>query len=426
MINYLSTVIQKSPSSQLHLGLVYRTLSLFLTSLFYLIGSYGQPFHIKLSSVVAISLLAIASTHLYNKFELKHTFLKLFVLIELIFLLFFVLYTGGIESPFIWYSLNPILVAISFLSPIFSWGLLFSYLASITFLSGTNISFSDVLLIMEESAFIYLACLLGVLLANLFSRLTRELDLKMEELKEANEQLLELNRKHEAAIEQVVSLNNEMNRYSTKMAILEEQNRIANEIHDNVSQKLFGLVYSLHNLQHKYKNVELSHDLHFLGRIANEAMKEIRAAIYRLSSVKKGEQPVLNQFRLFLDEFSTLHGVKVIHQVSGVESALSYKLKESLIRILNEACGNAVRHGKCERIYVSMTVTEDATVLEIHDNGSGMVIKPNREEEGIGLHNIKKIVGSFGGVVAIDSEIGKGTSLQIEIPNRNMQKVVGI
>lgn len=426
VIHYLNTVVEKNPSSKSHLVLVYRYLSLIFTSLFFLIGSQGPPIHTKLSLIFALSILAFTATHVYNSFGQKRIFLKLFILTEIILLSFFVIATGGIESPLIWYSLNPILVAVNFLSPIFTWGLLFIYLTMVTFLSGHYVSFLDVLFIMEESAVVYLASLLGILLANLFSGLTKELDFKMKELEHMNSQLKELNRKHEEALEQVTTLNREVNLYSTNLAILEEQNRIANEIHDHVSQKLFGIVYSLHNLQHKYKHLELSSDLQFLGRIANEAMKEIRAAIYRLSSVKKGEQPVLNQFRLFLDEFAILHGVKVIHQVSGVESALSYPLKEALVRILSEACGNAVRHGKCESIYVSMAVSTEATVLEIHDNGTGMSIEKNRVEEGIGLLNIHKIVRSFDGVFAIHSEIDKGTSLQIEIPNRKMQKVVGI
>jgi len=426
VIQYLNAAFQKNPSNKLHLVLVYRTLSLILTSLFFLIGHYGLRFHTKLAFVVAITILAITAIHLYSRFGQKQSYLKLFVLTEIILLLFFVLPTGGIKSPFIWYSLNPILVGVNFLTPLFSWGLLFTYLAAVTLLEKIYISIADILLFMEESSYIYLACLLGILLANLFSGLTKELNSKMSELKKANEQLAELNQRHREVLEQVVALNTEVNRYSTNMAILEEQNRIANEIHDNVSQKLFGLVYSLHNLQYKYQHAELKNDLHFLEHIANDSMKEIRAAIYRLSSVKKGEQPVLNQFRSFLDKFSTLHGVKVIHQVSGIEAALSRPLSESLIRILSEACSNAVRHGKSESIYVSMAVSGDATVLEIHDNGTGMVVKKSREEEGIGLHNMKKIVASLDGVFALSSEIGKGTSIQIEIPNRKIQKVVGI
>lgn len=426
VISLLNTVVQKNPSSKLHLILVYRYSSLVLTSLFFLFGTYDLPIQLRLLIVLLLSCLAVTATHVYNRFEKRRYFLKIFVGIELIILLFFVLLTGGIASPFIWYSLNPILVAVSFLSPLFSWGLLFAFLTLTTFFSNTYISRSDILLIMEESAFIYLACLLGILLASLFSGLNKELDSKMKELKLLNAQLHDLNRKHKDAMEQVVSLNKEVNQYSMNLAVLEEQNRIANEIHDHVSQKLFGLVYSLHNLQHKYKNVELNTDLQFLSRVANEAMKEIRAAIYRLSSVKKGEQPVFNQFRRFLEEFTALHGVKVIHQISGVETSLDLPLKESLLRILSEACGNAVRHGKCESIYVAMNVSEDATVLEIHDNGTGMIMKKERGEEGIGLHNIRKMVRSFEGVFAITSEIGKGTSIQIEIPNRKMQKVVRI
>ena len=79
-----------------------------------------------------------------------------------------------------------------------------------------------------------------------------------------------------------------------QIIIIEEQNRIANEIHDSVSQRLFGIVYSLHSLQDKSENItreELNKEYKFLSKTANTTIKELRSAIYRLSSVKKGEKP---------------------------------------------------------------------------------------------------------------------------------------
>ena len=81
-----------------------------------------------------------------------------------------------------------------------------------------------------------------------------------------------------------------MDQMMDQMIVIEEQNRIANEIHDSVSQRLFGIVYSLHSLQAKSQNItreELNQEYQFLSQSANTTIKELRAAIYRL---KFGEE----------------------------------------------------------------------------------------------------------------------------------------
>ena len=91
------------------------------------------------------------------------------------------------------------------------------------------------------------------------------------------------------------------------MIVIEERDRIANELHDSVSQRLFGIVCALHSLQAKSRgmtNDELNEELQFLSQSANTTLKELRAAIYRLSSPKNGEEslscPPSNIFRRVL------------------------------------------------------------------------------------------------------------------------------
>ena len=86
-----------------------------------------------------------------------------------------------------------------------------------------------------------------------------------------------------------------MDQMMDQMLVIEEQNRIANEIHDSVSQRLFGIVYSLHSLQVKSRTMtkeELNEEYQFLSQSANTTIKELRSAIYRLSSVKNRRETI--------------------------------------------------------------------------------------------------------------------------------------
>ncbi len=499
--------------------------------------------------------LAIAAwiiTDLQRRYIENTKVLKAIVLTETVGLTLLLIPTGGIASPFIWYALNPVLVAASFLTPLFCWGALTFYLGSATLIASRIDPIGQ---IFEERSYFYLVCLLTTLLASLFSGL-------MKELLQVNGKLTETNQKYQETLEHIMSFYHLMDTISSKkspekltreittslmkctqsdsaffwvtdlnhqnshiankttnftmetdlrkewntlrrkkeafiseiknevylmkiirtsnnigvlgvkvtgvvevkktfllnrpfefladlseimleriymdqmmdqMIVIEEQNRIANEIHDSVSQRLFGIVYSLHSLQVKSGNItreELNQEYQFLSQSANTTIKELRTAIYRLSSVKNGEKPFLVRLKKYLDEYARLNDIVIYHQITGDESTLTNKLKEALYRIICEACGNAVRHGECKVIDVKLSLLDEKTVIVIQDDGIGMTphVEISDKEKGIGLFNMQSSVSSFAGTFSIEGKQGFGTTIQIEIPTTKMimkQEVAG-
>ncbi|WP_342600203.1 ATP-binding protein [Psychrobacillus sp. FSL H8-0483] len=548
--------IEKNPSSKPHLVLVYRYISLILTSCFFLLGPPQSPFVFKVGLVVSLGVAAWILTDLQRKYVGNSKVLKTIVLTETIGLTLLLIPTGGIESPFIWYALNPVLAAASFLTPLFCWGVLTFYLSSATFIASSLFRIDNMVTILEENSYIYLVCLLITLLASLFLGLTKELDAKATELMLVNKKLSESNEMYENTLEHIMSLYHLMDNFSAdknpeklttditsslinctqkesaffwlidlhkqksylanttsilnmeeelkkdwhnisqkkesfmdkihdeyfwmkvirtsknvgvvginvssfsevrdtfllnrtfefiaelseimlerihmdkmmdQLIIIEEQNRIANEIHDSVSQKLFGIVYSLHSLQNKSRNIskeELNREYQFLSKIANSTIKELRAAIYRLSSVKKGDKPFLVLLKNYLEEYAKLNDVRIDYQIEGDESFIPHDLKTGLYRVICEACGNAVRHGKCHVMEIRVSLLEEKTLVVIQDDGIGINLHKQEEkkEKGIGLFNMKSIVNSFNGTFSIEGIPGMGTKIQIDIPHVKMLK----
>lgn len=217
-----------------------------------------------------------------------------------------------------------------------------------------------------------------------------------------------------------------MDRMMVHMKITEERNRIANEIHDSISQKLFGIVYSLHSLQVKSRNIEISElekEFEFLSQTANTTMKELRASIYQLSTAKKGEKPFLTLIENYLVEYAKLNDIRIVYDLTGEESSISTNNKNGLYRIICEACGNAVRHGRCTVIEITLALEEDKIYLVIKDNGIGIQTKMGcMEGQGIGLPNMQEIVYSMGGTFQIGAPYKMGTTIQIDIPQVKKQK----
>ncbi|WP_399629093.1 sensor histidine kinase [Sporosarcina sp. SG10008] len=216
-----------------------------------------------------------------------------------------------------------------------------------------------------------------------------------------------------------------------QMIVSKEQNRISNEIHDSVSQRLVGIVYSLHSLQTKSKSMtstELNDEYQFLSQSANTTLKELRSTIYGLNSTKNGEKSFQVGLQNYFDEYARLSDIRIDYQITGDEALLSSELKQALYRIICEACGNAVRHGQCTAIEVRLSLLDAKTVLEIHDNGIGINshIPEGQPEKGIGLFNMRRLVSTFAGTFLISGLHGIGTEIQIEIPTAKILEKVQV
>lgn len=480
----------------MHIALLYRMISLLLTSVYIFIIPLQSPFVFKLGVVVILWIAAWIITDLQGRYIGNSKILQAIVLTEIIGLTVLLILTGGISSPFIWYALNPVLVAASLLTiqqekliqankkltmknqkyqetleHIMSFYRLmdnnFSEKSPEKVIRETTASLMDYT--QSEAAFFWLTDLhhQNSYVANMTCNRNLEVDLEKDwysiyEKKEAfsremnNEVYLMkvirtsdhigvlgvkissdsdaekpflFNRTFEilAELSEIMLERIYMDRITEQMIVVEEQNRIANEIHDSVSQRLFGIVYSLHGLQAKSSNItreDLNEEYQFLSQLANTTIKELRAAIFRLSSVKKGDQPFVVRVKKYLDEYARLNDINIDYQMTGDESFISDKLQEALYRIICEACGNAVRHGNCTVIDLKLSFAEEKTVIVIEDDGIGIHahVHKGEREQGIGLLNMQSSVNSFDGTFSIEGISEFGTTLKIEIPTIKMPK----
>lgn len=201
------------------------------------------------------------------------------------------------------------------------------------------------------------------------------------------------------------------------LLLSEEQNRIATEIHDSVSQRLFSISCCIHDLIAKGNRIseeQLTQELKLIKGSLKNAMKDLRETIYGLSWKKGG----INMFKLdienYLDEVSNLNSISISFNATGNEDVLSYDLKKAIYRIICEGTSNAIRHGKCSKIEIDLEITNESILLNIADNGKGFCYeKMDIGNSGLGVNNMVNLVNSFNGEIDIRSEIEKGTTINI-------------
>jgi signal transduction histidine kinase len=202
------------------------------------------------------------------------------------------------------------------------------------------------------------------------------------------------------------------------LAVAEERNRLARELHDSVTQIIFGMTLSAQaaRILIDRNPARAALELDNLQGLAQNALAEMRALIQELhphSSTEKGLVPALYQLtakRLKND------GVSVELQLKG-ERRLPAHIEAELFRIAQEALNNVVKHAQADHAVITLDL-EDANraLLTIEDAGIGFDPAQARLLPGhLGLTSMQERVQALGGTLTIDSQPGKGTRLQVVV-----------
>jgi len=204
--------------------------------------------------------------------------------------------------------------------------------------------------------------------------------------------------------------------------LIEERNRISAELHDRVSQHLYGVVYAIHALRSEWNRMGEDEKLQRLLEIqeaAATASRELRAAVFRLSSHPKGTTSWIESVKSFLDSQAKLYGVRIRFRAPLADCPLSARHQDALYRIIAEGVGNATRHGSCSVVNVRLTLEPGKVKLSIADDGIGFDIRKARADgadAGFGIRNMRALAASMGGEFEILSKKGSGTRLRVWLP----------
>jgi NarL family two-component system sensor histidine kinase LiaS len=188
-----------------------------------------------------------------------------------------------------------------------------------------------------------------------------------------------------------------------------ERARIAREIHDAISQHLFGLRMLASGMRRADPDNE---QIRAIERITEEALRDTQALLFELRPAGlegEGLAPALEQV---CAGYRDRLGVTVDADLADI--TVPEPVEHALLRVTQEACTNAVRHGNAGRLTVSMTRRDGQVELAVRDNGTGF--DPAASYAGSGLQHIRDRVTELGGTVNIVSAPGSGASVTVRVP----------
>lgn len=204
-----------------------------------------------------------------------------------------------------------------------------------------------------------------------------------------------------------------------KLAVMEERNRLARELHDSVTQALYGITLHAEAAfrQLDAANPELANEqLVELRSTAQEALREMRLLIFELRPSVVEMQGLESALRARLEAVEERAGMQVEMNLDE-NLDLSDRVQDGLYRIAQEALNNALKHAKANQIILKLSGTLSNIILEISDDGLGFEPDKAVEGGGLGLDGMIERAELLGGELTLDSQPGKGTTIRIEVPN---------
>ncbi|MCG3210549.1 MAG: hypothetical protein FOGNACKC_04180 [Anaerolineae bacterium] len=207
-----------------------------------------------------------------------------------------------------------------------------------------------------------------------------------------------------------------------RLAVEQERNRIARDIHDTVAQSLFGIVFSLDGcIKMLPGHVDVvKQELAELRNVADKVRQQVRQSVLDLWPTSLNQE----QFKLDLDKYvKQCCPAQVFHveyNIEGDFDGLSPALRRNLYRVCQESLANAAKYAETDSARVYLYVEPDEVFLSVRDKGRGFDPKPalarERDREHFGLKGMKERIEALGGTCDILSQQGHGTQVMVRVP----------
>jgi signal transduction histidine kinase len=201
-----------------------------------------------------------------------------------------------------------------------------------------------------------------------------------------------------------------------ELAALEERQKLARELHDSVSQALYGIALGVHTARTLLDRDPglVTEPLEYVLSLAKAGLAEMRALIFELRPESLETEGLVSALSKQAAAVQARHDVPVETELCE-EPDLPLKVKQELYRVAQEALHNTIKHAGASQVHVRLGRTAEAITLEIRDNGSGFDSASSFPGH-LGLLSMQERVKHLAGVLLIESTAGQGTTIRARVP----------
>jgi NarL family two-component system sensor histidine kinase LiaS len=204
---------------------------------------------------------------------------------------------------------------------------------------------------------------------------------------------------------------------SQQMAVSEERNRLARDLHDSAKQEALAASFHLGTALTLFERDPESAKSHLVeaDSLVDSVRVELTDLIHELRPPSMNGVHFDETLNEYIIEWAHQNGIEADLKVNGYYE-MSLEIKQAIYRLMQEALANVTRHSSAENVDVILDFRDDLIEFCVNDNGAGFDTQV--QHDGMGLDSMRERVESLNGSFSIHSQIGKGTRICATIPYR--------
>jgi NarL family two-component system sensor histidine kinase LiaS len=197
------------------------------------------------------------------------------------------------------------------------------------------------------------------------------------------------------------------------LAVVEERNRLARDLHDSVKQQVYAISMQLGAARALLgKGNQAYGPVIEAERLARQAGAELTALIRELRPAGLESKALAEALQEYVTAWARQNGIVVDLKVNSA-SSVPLPGDETLFRVAQEALANVARHSKAHHVAVELTNRNDEIVLIVEDDGVGFDMR--RVEKGVGLDSMRERLEAIGGQLSISSDNLRGARVMATV-----------
>jgi signal transduction histidine kinase len=200
-----------------------------------------------------------------------------------------------------------------------------------------------------------------------------------------------------------------------EMAVSEERNRLARDLHDSAKQQALAASFEVGTALTLFERDPQQARQHLIqaDALVDAVRKELTNLVLELRPLAQDGQDFSETLKEYALDWAHRSGVVLNVDIAG-DGGLSLEIRETLFRIAQEALANVARHSSARSTHVTLNDEPDTVVLKIKDDGCGF--EPGTQHDGLGLRSMRERAEAFGGHFTLESAPGQGTCITVTLP----------
>lgn len=201
-----------------------------------------------------------------------------------------------------------------------------------------------------------------------------------------------------------------------QQAVTEERARLGRELHDSVSQTLYGIGLGAQSALEALSSDpgEAAESIHYILKLASGGLTEMRTLLYQLRPESLAAEGLLEALRQHAGALGERHKIALVFE-GGEEPDLPMPSKHALYRVVMEAVHNAVKHAQAKSLRISFEQDGRQLAVVVADDGRGFDAHKGHHGHH-GLDSMRERMSSLGGELTLESHPGSGTVVRATLP----------